>query len=48
MILYGYITRRGLGLMWANIFLSYGLIPLLDQKFKEDWQNPTLEEVIKL
>jgi alkane 1-monooxygenase len=44
----GFFVRRVLGLIWGNIFVVYGLIPLLDQMIKQDWQNPTLEEIMKI
>jgi alkane 1-monooxygenase len=46
--LYGYVMRQYFQLYWAYIFLAYGVIPMLDQIFDEDWTNPTLKQMMKL
>jgi len=45
---YGYFMRQRLGRYWAYIFLTYGVIPMLDQILAQDWKNPTLKEIIEL
>ena len=41
-MIYGYIMRQWFDLFWAYIFISYGVIPMLDQLLTQDWKNPTL------
>jgi alkane 1-monooxygenase len=45
MMVYAYIMRQVLGLIWGNIFLVYGLVPLMDQLISHDCANPTLDEI---
>lgn len=48
MIVIGFTLRNVLGLIWANTFLNYAIIPLLDQTIKQDWSNPTLDQVVRM
>lgn len=45
---FGFCMRKYFDLYWAFIFISYGLIPMLDQVLSEDWKNPTLKQIIEL
>jgi quinol-cytochrome oxidoreductase complex cytochrome b subunit len=44
-MIFGFTMRKVLGLVWANIFIAYGLIPFLDQVLSHDWLNPTFEQI---
>jgi alkane 1-monooxygenase len=45
---YGYVMRQYFDLFWAFIFVSYGIIPMLDQVLPMDWKNPTLKQITEL
>ena len=47
-VVYGYFMRQWLDLYWAYIFLSYGVIPMLDELLNHDWKNPTLKQITEL
>lgn len=42
-IIFGFLQSYICALPMMTIWMIYGVIPMLDKIFSQDWQNPTLK-----
>lgn len=47
-MIFGYVMRQWFDLFWAYLFVSYGVIPIMDQLLPIDQKNPTLKQITEL